>query len=177
MPYSQQLKDASLQRPLTTDYRIYSSEEVKRHDKPDDLWMVIYNKVYNLTNFSKIHPGDVEVLFDCGGTDGTEAFEDVGHSDYAYQMLRPYLIGELPQVEQKKYEKIPEFAIPEIDSNPSKEERNLGCIAKPRTKRKTRRKRKLKQQQFSVRIIFLGLLAIISFTLFLYIQRFRWVSI
>ena len=138
MPYSQQLKDASQQRPLTTDYRIYTCDEVKRHDKPDDLWMIIYNKVYNLTNFSKIHPGDVEVLFDCGGTDGTEAFEDVGHSDYAYQMLRPYLIGELPLQEHKKYENVPEFSIPQID-NPSKEEQNLGCPPKQR-KRKTRKK-------------------------------------
>lgn len=174
MPYSQQLKDASQQRPLTTDYRIYTCDEVKRHDKPDDLWMIIYNKVYNLTNFSKIHPGDVEVLFDCGGTDGTEAFEDVGHSDYAYQMLRPYLIGELPLQEHKKYANVPEFSIPQID-NPSKEEQNLGCPPKQR-KRKTRRRKK-QSQQLSVRIVLFGLLAIISFTLFLYIQRFKWVSI
>lgn len=174
MPYSQQLKDASQQRPLTTDYRIYTCDEVKRHDKPDDLWMIIYNKVYNLTNFSKIHPGDVEVLFDCGGTDGTEAFEDVGHSDYAYQMLRPYLIGELPLQEHKSMKMYQNFpflkSIIQVKKN-----KNLGCPPKQR-KRKTRRRKK-QSQQLSVRIVLFGLLAIISFTLFLYIQRFKWVSI
>lgn len=175
MPYSQQVKNTSVPQLLTTDYRIYTIDEVKRHDKPDDLWMIIYNKVYNLTNFSKIHPGDVEVLFDCGGTDGTEAFEDVGHSDFAYQMLRPYLIGELPIEEHKKYENIPEFAIPEINT-PSKEEQNRGWLHKTRQK-KSRRIKKQFRRQFSMRIVLFGLLAIISFTLFLYIQRFKWVSI
>ena len=65
--------------------------------------MILYNKVYDITNFTSVHPGDVEVLLDCGGADATEAFEDVGHSDFAFQMLKPYLIGEL-QLLDKKYE-------------------------------------------------------------------------
>ncbi|KAL6450656.1 Cytochrome b5 [Candida maltosa Xu316] len=109
---SYQVKNTSKPSTKTkskTDYRIYTIEDVKKHDKPDDFWMIIYNKVYDLTNFSKVHPGGVEVLFDCGGSDGSEAFEDVGHSDYAYQMLKPYLIGELLFKQQKKYDNIPKF--------------------------------------------------------------------
>jgi len=75
--------------------RQFTVDEVKQHDTPEDLWMIIYNNVYNVTHFAKDHPGGVEVLYDCGGVDATEAFDDVAHSDDAVAMLEPYLVGEL----------------------------------------------------------------------------------
>lgn len=39
--------------------------------------------------------GGEEVLLDVGGQDATEAFEDVGHSDEARELLEPLLIGPL----------------------------------------------------------------------------------
>lgn len=41
------------------------------------------------------HPGGEEVLLEQAGQDGTEAFEDVGHSSDARQMMEPYKIGQL----------------------------------------------------------------------------------
>jgi cytochrome b involved in lipid metabolism len=39
--------------------------------------------------------GGEEVIMDVGGQDATEAFEDVGHSDEAREILASYKIGTL----------------------------------------------------------------------------------
>lgn len=41
------------------------------------------------------HRGGEEVLLDVGGQDATEAFEDVGHSDEARELLDGLLLGAL----------------------------------------------------------------------------------
>lgn len=82
---------------------IYSLDQVTPHSTPADLWVVIYNNVYDITGFIKDHPGGGEVLFDCGGADATEAFEDVGHSQDAFDMLKPYWIGKLSSKELRPY--------------------------------------------------------------------------
>lgn len=74
-------------------HRTFTSDEIRHHTNPDDLWMVISGKVYDVTAFAPHHPGGVEVLLDCGGVDATGAFDDVAHSQDAKDMLRPYLIG------------------------------------------------------------------------------------
>ena len=44
------------------------------------------------------HPGGEEIMIENAGIDSTEAFEDVGHSSDAREMLKEYLIGELNEV-------------------------------------------------------------------------------
>ncbi|GMF03446.1 unnamed protein product [[Candida] boidinii] len=73
----------------------FSLEEVSKHTSPDDIWMIIYDKVYHVESFLYTHPGGAEVLFDCAGVDATEQFEDVSHSDDAVNMLEPYYVGEI----------------------------------------------------------------------------------
>lgn len=79
-------------------------EQVRSHGSYDDLWMIIYNKVYDITAFAQHHPGGIEVLLDCGGVDATEAFEDVGHSDDALAMLEPYFKGTVHASQQRRYQ-------------------------------------------------------------------------
>ncbi|KAI9832013.1 MAG: hypothetical protein M1819_004557 [Sarea resinae] len=73
----------------------YSLEEVGKHTSPDDLWIIIHNKVYNISTYLEEHPGGIEVLKECAGADATFAFEDVGHSDDAVERLADFLVGEL----------------------------------------------------------------------------------
>ncbi|KAL8805394.1 MAG: hypothetical protein Q9182_001960 [Xanthomendoza sp. 2 TL-2023] len=61
--------------------------DVAEHNSKKDLFLVIHDKVYDATKFVDEHPGGEEVLLDVGGQDATEAFEDVGHSDEARQIL------------------------------------------------------------------------------------------
>lgn len=51
------------------------------------------------------HPGGEEILIDNAATDATEAFEDVGHSTDAREMLAQYLIGDLDEVFNSEKEK------------------------------------------------------------------------
>lgn len=44
------------------------------------------------------HPGGEEVLLEQAGNDGTEAFEDVGHSTDARELMKKYKIGEVVEV-------------------------------------------------------------------------------
>ncbi|KAI8366641.1 cytochrome b5 [Radiomyces spectabilis] len=80
---------------------IYSLDDVSKHNTKDDLWMAIHNKVYNITEFILEHPGGEEVLIDEAGKDATEAFEDIGHSDEAREVLEKYYIGDLDEASQK----------------------------------------------------------------------------
>ncbi|KAA6413588.1 MAG: cytochrome b5 [Lasallia pustulata] len=70
-------------------------KEVAEHNSKKDLYVVVHDKVYNATTFLDEHPGGEEVLLDVGGQDATEAFEDVGHSDEAREILAGLLVGPL----------------------------------------------------------------------------------
>jgi len=72
-----------------------SYSDVSTHSSKKDLYVVIHDKVYNASSFVDEHPGGEEVLLDVGGQDATEAFEDVGHSDEAREILTGMLVGNL----------------------------------------------------------------------------------
>ncbi|KAI9889828.1 MAG: hypothetical protein M1814_004930 [Vezdaea aestivalis] len=72
--------------------------EVSAHSSSKDLYLVIHDKVYDATAFIDEHPGGEEVLLDVGGVDATEAFEDVGHSDEAREILDGMLVGPLKRM-------------------------------------------------------------------------------
>ncbi|GAB7362615.1 hypothetical protein MBLNU230_g2927t1 [Neophaeotheca triangularis] len=77
----------------------FTFADVAEHTGKKDLYMVIHDKVYNSSSFVDEHPGGEEVLLDVGGQDATEAFEDVGHSDEAREILEGMLIGNLKRVD------------------------------------------------------------------------------
>ncbi|KAK0742507.1 cytochrome b5-like heme/steroid binding domain-containing protein [Apiosordaria backusii] len=70
-------------------------QDVAEHNTKKDLYVVIHDKIYDITKFVDEHPGGEEVLLDVAGQDSTEAFEDVGHSDEAREALEPLLVGTL----------------------------------------------------------------------------------
>ncbi|KAJ5225895.1 cytochrome b5 [Penicillium chermesinum] len=76
-----------------SDSKEFTLKEVSEHATKKDLYMVIHDKVYDCTSFVDEHPGGEEVLLDVAGQDGTEAFEDVGHSDEAREILDGLLVG------------------------------------------------------------------------------------
>ncbi|KAF7424420.1 hypothetical protein PC9H_009727 [Pleurotus ostreatus] len=56
--------------------KTFSRDEVAKHNTPDDLWIIIDGKVYDVTRFKNLHPGGVSVFMeeDIAGQDATEAF-------------------------------------------------------------------------------------------------------
>ncbi|CAO3593398.1 unnamed protein product [Absidia cylindrospora] len=75
--------------------KLFTYEQVAEHNKREDLWMIIDNKVYDITEFVDEHPGGEEVLIDEGARDATGPFEDVGHSPDAREMLVKYYLGDV----------------------------------------------------------------------------------
>ncbi|XP_017156175.1 probable cytochrome b5 isoform X3 [Drosophila miranda] len=85
---------------------------VKKHNKAEDLWIVIENKVYDVTKFRLEHPGGEDSLVDVAGRDGTKEFIDVGHSLEAREIMKKFYIGDLAAADIKKNSPISTSATP-----------------------------------------------------------------
>ncbi|CAK7895222.1 hypothetical protein CAAN1_05S02300 [[Candida] anglica] len=159
--------------------KVYTLKEVSKHESPNDLWMVIYNKVYDVTDFLIDHPGGAEVLFDCGGVDATEAFEDVAHSDDALNMLSPYYMGDLHVKDHLKYDSIRN---PSSNMNPARDKSNpSSSIPTKEQKRKSKTKRKKSQTKQSwvtstqaQAYFILIALALVGILSYLFLQKIKW---
>ncbi|XP_046456061.1 cytochrome b5-like [Daphnia pulex] len=78
----------------------YSLQQVSWHDRPDDCWIVLNDKVYNVTKLVDGHPGGMEVMMEQAGRDATSAFRSVGHSIDAIEQVDEFLVGILPEKER-----------------------------------------------------------------------------
>lgn len=58
--------------------------------------------VYDVTSYVKDHPGGADLLIDVAGQDATAAYEDVGHSEDASEILESFLIGTLKDAVEYK---------------------------------------------------------------------------
>src|SRR6218665_3670505 len=83
---------------MAQETKTFTLEEVAKHNEKKSVWIVIHDAVYDVTPFLDEHPGGEEVLIEQAGKDSTEAFEDVGHSTDARDMMTKYKIGELCEV-------------------------------------------------------------------------------
>ncbi|KAJ1731669.1 hypothetical protein LPJ61_002418 [Coemansia biformis] len=75
--------------------KTFVAADIAVHNKRKDVWIVISNRVYDVTKFLEEHPGGEEVILEYAGRDATEAFEDIGHSEDARDMLKDFFIGVL----------------------------------------------------------------------------------
>ena len=74
---------------------VYSLEEVGKHTSKTDLWVVVWNHVYDVTKYQEDHPGGKEFLLENAGADATTAYEDIGHSTDAREILENFRIGKV----------------------------------------------------------------------------------
>lgn len=75
--------------------RQYTLKEVAMHCTSESCWMIVFDKVYDLTEFNDFHPGGLEIMLEYAGTDATNAFNEKPHTIDAALLLERYLIGEL----------------------------------------------------------------------------------
>ncbi|KAI7861916.1 cytochrome b5 [Spinellus fusiger] len=95
---------------------VYTLEQVEKHNTNSDCWFIVHNKVYNITEFAMEHPGGEDILFSEAGKDVTEAFEDIGHSTDARDIMEKYYVGELEEsahTNHKKYHGLQAGELPE----------------------------------------------------------------
>ncbi|CAL1270953.1 unnamed protein product [Larinioides sclopetarius] len=85
-----------------SETKTFSLEEIAKHQDKKSVWVLIHGNVYDVTKFLEEHPGGEEVLLDQAGKNATEAFEDIGHSTDARELMKQYHIGELCEEDKKK---------------------------------------------------------------------------
>lgn len=74
----------------------FTRAEVAKHTGPEEPYMIIHNRVYNLKPLLSSHPGGDDILLSKAGTDCTKDFEVFEHSEKArVQRDRDLLIGQL----------------------------------------------------------------------------------
>ncbi|KAK3309936.1 FAD binding domain-containing protein [Chaetomium strumarium] len=66
----------------------YTMEEVAKHNKKEDLWVVVKGVVLDLTNWLDEHPGGPQALLNFMGRDATEEFEML-HDDEVIPKYAP----------------------------------------------------------------------------------------
>ena len=92
-------------RDEETGLDLISLEEVGCHNVREDAWIVVFDKVYEMTEYleSSRHPGGEDVILEYLGYDATLAFRGVGHSKAALRVLDKYCIGILPRDERLNF--------------------------------------------------------------------------
>jgi len=81
---------------MASQHKVFTLDEVKKHNTEKSAWMVIEGYVHDVTDFLADHPGGKEIVLDHIGTDATNIFiaDTVhAHSQTAFSMLARYRIG------------------------------------------------------------------------------------
>jgi cytochrome b involved in lipid metabolism len=81
---------------------VLNMTEVVKHNKRSDCYIVINNKVYDITSYFGSHPGGNSIMAATCGTDATQAYDTKGgngspHSSRAANLLANYYLGNLVQ--------------------------------------------------------------------------------
>ncbi len=88
---------------MESSLREITMEELTKNNGDNaDLWVLIHNKIYDLTNFK--HPGGKEILMDPIGEDRGDEFDSI-HSPNVKDEMKKYLIGQLKVEKEKKSDK------------------------------------------------------------------------
>ena len=75
----------------------YARDEIATHASVDDLWVIIDDKVYDLTDYVDEHPGGVDAIAKNGGKDATEGFKGPQHPSRVFDIVEEYRVGVLAE--------------------------------------------------------------------------------
>ncbi|KAM5538176.1 hypothetical protein V8D89_008063 [Ganoderma adspersum] len=79
--------------------RAFSLDEVSKHNSSSSCWVIINNKVYDVTEFLPDHPGGTKIILKYAGKDATSAYEPIHPPDALDKNLPPEKhLGELDSV-------------------------------------------------------------------------------
>lgn len=70
-------------------------KEVQKHNLKNDCWVIIHNRVYDVTDFLPEHPGGPDIILKYAGKDATKAFDPIHPPDTLEKYLdKKYHLGE-----------------------------------------------------------------------------------
>merc|ERR1719356_321146 len=73
----------------------YTVEEVAKHNKKDDCWVILGGKVLDVTNFLSSHPGGELAILTFAGKDATEEFDMIHPPDVIGKYAPDAVIGQI----------------------------------------------------------------------------------
>ncbi|KAF9662583.1 hypothetical protein SADUNF_Sadunf18G0069300 [Salix dunnii] len=76
--------------------KTFSKAEVSLHNKRTDCWIIIKDKVYDVTSYVEEHPGGDAILAHAG-EDSTDGFFGPQHATRVFDMIGDFYIGDLEQ--------------------------------------------------------------------------------
>ncbi|PHH80806.1 hypothetical protein CDD80_6896 [Ophiocordyceps camponoti-rufipedis] len=79
----------------------YDAKQVATHNTPEDTWLVIHGKVYDLTKYMIDHPGGPEIINETAGLDASENFDNAGHSEDAFDIMKDLCVGTIKGFKKK----------------------------------------------------------------------------
>jgi len=74
---------------------LVSVAELAKHKTPEDCWVAIDGKVYDVSKFLSQHPGGAKVLYDLAGRDVTKEFFELHRLDVLRKFGPNLLVGDL----------------------------------------------------------------------------------
>ena len=88
-------------QPTQTPGAVISAQEVEKHSSSGDCWIIISNKVYDVSSYLRSHPGGAGAITPYCGKEATQAFQTkdlsrgLDHSSRAYSHLDSIYVGDL----------------------------------------------------------------------------------
>lgn len=83
----------------------YSLSQVAQHNTKQSCWVIIKNKVYDVTDFLPEHPGGSAIILKYGGRDATAAYEPIHPPDALEKNLPPEKhLGDIDNAAQSQLE-------------------------------------------------------------------------
>eukprot|EP01156_Anaeramoeba_ignava_P008816 Anaeramoba_ignava/a365060_10.p1 GENE.a365060_10~~a365060_10.p1 ORF type:complete len:118 (-),score=33.35 a365060_10:38-391(-) len=76
-------------------YQKYSSDEIAKHNKPSDCWIILKGFVYDVTEYAAYHPGGTQLIYKYSGKDATSMFQKIHGYVSIDALLKKVLIGEV----------------------------------------------------------------------------------
>jgi len=86
--------------------QIISRSDVGKHNRDGDLWVIINDKVYDLTKFSAEHPGGKDIIVKYAGKDATTIFESLHSKDVLNTLPPSTVVGQIDMKEPKPKDEV-----------------------------------------------------------------------
>lgn len=74
--------------------KLFTKEEASHHNAKGDAWIIIDNKIYDVSKFSKFHPGGEQLLLEYAGKDASQIFYEL-HRTEVLSKYSKLVIGEV----------------------------------------------------------------------------------
>nr|CDS25750.1 Golgi SNAP receptor complex [Hymenolepis microstoma] len=94
-----------LNLPNMKESNVYTINEVNKHNTEGDCWVVINDKVYDVTSLLGKHPGGTDSIMEVAGTYATKSFNAVPHSEGACHWMNKFHIGEIAEKDSEFHPK------------------------------------------------------------------------